>query len=178
MGANCTVDCGCGGHGTCNSDTTCLCDSGYFFNSTTKKCEFLCNGLASSNCYGPNLAVCSMGCVYGTCNNGTCNCWPGYSGSNCTTEIPTSFVNPNLGINLAGLSYWSTQHLFKDYFKQSSSWVPLYYPGYYNSTIAYVWNTKQSFPTLANGYPASLYSNMSLCKLILRDIKLRYPYIN
>lgn len=57
-------------------------------------------------------------------------------------------------------------------------WIPQYYPGYFNSTIAYTWNTNQAFPTLSNGYPTQLYANMSLGKLLLRDIQLRYPSIN
>lgn len=61
---------------------------------------------------------------------------------------------------------------------QSSTWIPLYYPGYFNSSIAYTWNTGQTFPTLPNGYPASLYENMTVAKLLLRDIKGRYPKIN
>lgn len=84
-GANCEIDCGCGGHGTCNADNSCLCDAGFIFNTTTKKCEFTCNGQPSSKCYGPNLFSCSS-CVGGTCNNGTCVCWPGFTGTNCATE--------------------------------------------------------------------------------------------
>lgn len=141
MGANCSIDCGCGGYGTCNTNGTCLCDSGFFFNITSGKCEYSCFGQPSSNCYGPNLSSCSTRCVGGTCNNGTCNCWPGFSGVGCATEVPVNYVNANLGVNLGGLSYWSTQHLFKDYFKQSSQWIPLYYPGFFNGSIAYTWNT-------------------------------------
>ena len=89
-----------------------------------------------------------------------------------------SYINPNLGINLAGLSYWSTQHLFKDYNKQSSEWIPLYYPNYFNSSIQYTWNTGEYFPIQANGYPASLYQNQSVAKLLLRDLQMRYPQIN
>lgn len=42
MGSNCEIDCGCGGHGLCNSDGTCQCDAGFIFNSTSKKCEYSC----------------------------------------------------------------------------------------------------------------------------------------
>lgn len=50
-----------------------------------------------------------------TCKNGICECWPGFGGSSCNVEVEPTYKNQFLGINLAGLSYWSTQHLFKDY---------------------------------------------------------------
>lgn len=84
IGADCSIDCGCGGHGTCKPDGSCLCDTGYIFNSTSKKCEFSCFGNESSACYGPNLMSCGD-CSQGTCKNGTCTCWPGFSGANCST---------------------------------------------------------------------------------------------
>jgi hypothetical protein len=92
--------------------------------------------------------------------------------------VKTTFINDNLGINVGGLSYWSTQHLFMDYFKQSSEWIPLYYPGYYNGTIAYTWNTGAPFPKQPNGYPSSLSDGQIVAKLLLRDIKGYYPNIN
>lgn len=175
-GANCEIDCGCNGHGTCGANNVCNCDAGFNFNSTSKQCEFACLDQPSASCYGPNLLTCS-GCQYGSCNNGTCTCWPGYSGANCDVPTPVNYPNTNLGINIASLSYWSTQHLLKDYFKQSSAWLPMYYPGYFNSSIAYTWNTGQSFPTLPNGYPSLLYPNMTVGKLLLRDLKGYYPNI-
>jgi hypothetical protein len=54
MGTNCEIDCGCGGHGNCNTDKTCKCDEGFIWNVTSKKCEFSCFGQPSQNCYGPN----------------------------------------------------------------------------------------------------------------------------
>lgn len=89
-----------------------------------------------------------------------------------------SYKNAFLGINVGGLAYWSTQHMFKDYNKQSSDWVPLYYPSYFNSSIQYTWDTKAYFPTQINGNPASLYANQSVGKLLLRDLQLRYPQID
>lgn len=79
---------------------------------------------------------------------------------------------------MGGLAYWSTQHFLKDYFKQSSEWIPHHYPEFFNGSIQYTWNTGQSFPTLGNGYPSSLHANMSVGKLLLRDLKMRYPSIN
>jgi hypothetical protein len=79
---------------------------------------------------------------------------------------------------LAGLSYWSTQHLFKDYFKQSSQWITQYCPGCVPSSIQYTWNTGETVPLQPNGYPSSLPTNRSVAKLLLRDLQLRYPSIN
>lgn len=121
---------------------------------------------------------CSSGCVGGTCQNGTCACWPGFNGTDCSTEVPVNYVNDNLGINVGGLNYWSTQHLLKDYFKQSSQWIPQYYPGFFNSSLTYTWNTSEYFPKQPNGYPASLAANQSVAKLLLRDLNLKYPSIN
>jgi len=56
----------------------------FAFNTTSKKCEPSCFGQLSANCYGPNLLACN-GCAQGSCNNGTCVCWPGYSDANCST---------------------------------------------------------------------------------------------
>lgn len=85
MGDKCQTDCGCQGHGTCKTDGTCQCDDGFVFNATSRKCEFSCFGNASANCYGPNLLGCANGCVSGICQNGTCKCWPGFSGTDCST---------------------------------------------------------------------------------------------
>jgi hypothetical protein len=67
--------------------------------------------------------------------------------------------------------------MLKDYFKQSSTWIPAYYPGAVNGSIQYTWNTGQSFPTLPNGYPALLHANMTVGKLLLRDLNGYYPNI-
>jgi hypothetical protein len=83
MGNDCSVDCGCSGHGVCNADGSCLCDIGFVFNQTSKKCEYECLNQPSSKCYGPNLLMCN-GCSNGNCNNGTCVCWVGYDGVNCS----------------------------------------------------------------------------------------------
>jgi hypothetical protein len=45
-----------------------------------------------------------------------CVCWNGYNGNSCNTSFPPNYINNNLGINMAGLSYWSTQYPFMNYF--------------------------------------------------------------
>lgn len=131
--------------------------------------------MASSSCYGPNLLKCTPACVNGDCRNGTCACWPSFSGSTCELSKPTSFINDNIGVNLGGLSYWSTEYIFRNYFYSSSEWIPQYYPGYYNSTIAYTWNTNEVINFTSDGYPRSLLPSQKVGKLILRDLKLHYP---
>jgi hypothetical protein len=118
---------------------------------------------------------CNPSCQSGSCRNGTCVCWPGYTGSVCNIIQTVNYTNPNLGINIAGLSYWSTQFPFMNYFYSSPSWISQYYPGYYNSTIAYTWNTNQTINTQLNGYPSSLNIDQKVGKLLLRDLKLKYP---
>lgn len=111
----------------------------------------------------------------GDCRNGQCSCWPGFKGSTCEDATPTNFPNENLGINLGGLAYWSTQYIHRNYFYQSSAWIPQYYPGYYNSTLAYTWNTSENIAMRSDGYPTSLNASQKVAKLVLRDLKLKYP---
>jgi hypothetical protein len=113
--------------------------------------------------------------VYGDCNDGVCSCWNGYTGSTCETEGQAKYINEYLGINVGGLAYWSTQFLFRNYFYSSSVWLSQYYPGYFNSTIAYTWNTTENIPKSANGYPTQLSESQKVGKLLLRDLKLQYP---
>jgi hypothetical protein len=156
-GANCEIDCGCQGHGICSTtNNTCVCDNGYFWNATSLLCEYQCQGQPSANCYAPNQLSCSPICVNGDCRNGNCQCWPGFTGATCETPQPASFPNNYLGVNLAGLSYYSTQYIFKNYFYSSSSWLPQYYTGYYNSTLDNTWNTSDVINMSANGYPTTL----------------------
>jgi hypothetical protein len=119
--------------------------------------------------------ICNPSCQSGICKNGTCACWSGYSGSACDTISPVKNINAYLGINIAGLAYYSTQFLFMNHFYQSSRWISQYYPGFYNSTLNYVWDTNNTINTLPNGYPSTLGADQIVGKLLLRDLNLHYP---
>lgn len=120
-GAKCEIDCGCNGHGKCSAtNNSCICDTGYLWNSTSSQCEFECKGQPSANCYAPNSLNCNPTCVNGDCRQGSCSCWPGFTGPTCTDSASISFPNSNLGINIGSLSYWSTQFMFRNYMFQSS----------------------------------------------------------
>lgn len=188
-GKNCEIDCGCDGHGVCNDTSNeCSCDQGFEFDKAIKKCVPLCKNVttgivSSNNCQNPN----DLKCVYniknetcsnnGKCMNGKCSCFPGFSGENCEIldNSKNLKINLPLGINIAGLAYWSTQFIFKNYFYQSSEFIPQYYPDYFNTTIQYTWNTEEIIPTLQTGYPSELKDHQKFSKLLLRDLQLRYP---
>lgn len=49
----------------------------------------------------------------------------GYTGAACDTLVPTVMANHKspIGVEVAGLAYWSTQWVFLDIMKQSSAWM-------------------------------------------------------
>ena len=70
-------------------------------------------------------APCYPVCVWGVCVGAACECFPGYEGPDCSATSSTRPVNEcqdpttPVGVNLAGLSYWSTQWDYVDVFKKS-----------------------------------------------------------
>ena len=63
-----------------------------------------------------NNFVCSPACLWGDCVNNACVCYAGYSGSDCSTYTFPDSQN-KIGMNLQGVSYWTTQHPFIDMHK-------------------------------------------------------------
>jgi hypothetical protein len=60
-----------------------------------------------------NPFVCSPICQWGDCVNNVCACYVGYSGSDCSIYTAPNVQN-QIGINLQGIAYWTTQHPFID----------------------------------------------------------------
>ena len=60
-----------------------------------------------------NTFICNPACLWGDCVKNICVCYAGYSGSDCSTYTPPNTQN-KIGMNLQGLSYWTTQHPFID----------------------------------------------------------------
>lgn len=81
--------------------------------------------------------------MYGDCFHGACRCWAGYGGTACNVSEadangsqgapPITFV-PRLnrgslaGVNVGGLSYYSTEWVWTDVMKGSSGWMTSYLP--------------------------------------------------
>jgi hypothetical protein len=60
-----------------------------------------------------NTFICNPSCLWGDCVNNTCICYAGYSGSDCSSYNAPNTQN-KIGMNLQGMSYWTTQHPFID----------------------------------------------------------------
>jgi hypothetical protein len=63
----------------------------------------------------PNPNNCT-GCLWGDCVLNTCACYAGYSGPTCSVYTAPTQQN-KIGVNLQGLSYWTTQTPFIDLHK-------------------------------------------------------------
>jgi hypothetical protein len=60
-----------------------------------------------------NPSICSPQCVWGDCILNACACFAGYSGEDCSIYTAPAQQN-KIGVNLQGLSYWTTQTPFVD----------------------------------------------------------------
>ena len=181
----CDIDCGCNGHGVCTADVsknaTCQCDQGYSWSFSTKRCEVSCRSdvknkystivMDSSQCNRPDEVVCS-GCKFGSCVKNTCECWNGYSGIDCSIKVKKINEGSLVGMNLAGIAYYSSEWTFVDAFKMSSDWISLYKDGW---TLSGTWGNGQQINLNSNGYPSFLLPGQILVKLLLRDIHLHAP---
>lgn len=66
--------------------------------------------------------VCTPSCVWGDCINNSCICYVGYSGPACDISSPIA-QQQQIGMNLAGISDWSTELPFINAMKTSRSWT-------------------------------------------------------
>lgn len=69
--------------------------------------------LITSGTVPTNPFVCNPTCVWGDCVKDSCVCYAGYSGNDCSIYTPPNVQN-KVGVNLQGVSYWTTQHPFID----------------------------------------------------------------
>ena len=119
---------------------------------------------------------CAPRCGNGTCINGTCACWRGYSGPLCL-DVATgagdsapwacskSSNTTIFGANPSGLSYWSRQAAFVDMMKSASEWIP-------QTHSSYTWDTGETIEFGSNdGYPLELGVDQAAGTLMLRDVE-------
>lgn len=112
-----------------------------------------------------NPFTCSPSCVWGDCVYNVCKCYAGYSGSDCSVYTAPNVQN-KIGMNLQGVSYWTTQHPFIDMHREGSAWVYFIANGGWSSGDAY----KNQVPLDSNGYPTYLPPGIQVGTLIARDV--------
>ncbi|ESO92166.1 hypothetical protein LOTGIDRAFT_233215 [Lottia gigantea] len=137
------------------ADTSCL-----------KQCIWDCHCSNGAKCIGPGECGCSQPCKYGDCRNGQCQCWNGYKGVECSQYDPTIMTNNGIkmGMNLGGISYYSSELKFVDIAKQSQEWIT-------QRDGQNSWDTKEHdiIQWTTDGYPASLPDGMRVAKLVYRN---------
>jgi len=189
-GDSCDIDCGCGGHGQCKADNTCVCDVGWrsVQRSSGPTCEWNCATVdQSQGCSGPGQSGCAA-CRSGTCVNGLCKCWAGYSGVACDDPVAVAAAanaaSP-IGLNLAGVG--GTNWVFVDAMKMAREWTSINdkdrYAGQFsyqgNSLLftnrQYEWGNGQAISLRPDGYPARLEPWQALITLTVRDVCLHAP---
>jgi hypothetical protein len=117
-----------------------------------------------------NPSVCSPSCVWGDCVQTTCVCFEGYNGADCSNYIGTNVQN-KIGMNLQGISYWTTQSPFIDFQKEGSAWVYQIVGKGWSSGA----NNASQVPLDDNGYPTYLPPGIQVATLMARDVFTHYP---
>jgi hypothetical protein len=121
--------------------------------------------LPTSGVVPPNPFTCSPSCVWGDCVYNACNCYAGYSGSDCSIYTAPNTQN-KIGMNLQGVAYWTTQHPFIDMHREGSAWVYFIANQGWSSGAAY----QNQVPLDSNGYPMYLPPAIQVGTLIARDV--------
>ena len=113
-------------------------------------------------------------CQWGTCYNGTCNCFDGYIGANCR-QIASKYLDcasngTYFGVNLDGLADWSSEVAFVDLHRRARKWI-VDQVAYSPTWAAY----NQSNVTLRDdGYPQYLEIAKTVGTILTRDLQGHY----
>ncbi len=173
-GDKCETDCGCAGHGICSTTTTtttneCVCDIGYIYINGT--CTADCSVIAKQPECIPKCFDCGMG----TCVRGECVCWAGYKYDlfkSCYVKTNAPNDGSKLGVNMNGVSYWSSAWTFVDLSKQGGDWIIQHIDGL---NTLYIWNLEEELKLTSERYPAELAYDRQAVTLMLRDVKNTWP---
>eukprot|EP00899_Mesostigma_viride_P001814 jgi/Mesvir1/11633/Mv00035-RA.3 len=115
-------------------------------------------------------------CVWGTCvpgqgGAGTCRCFAGYSGASCSVGggVRPNSCSGGVGMNIGGLSDWSTQWTFVDIFRTSREWIAQEVRPYGP------WSIDAPLDIGEEGYPRSLALNVQAGSMMIRDLQAHFP---
>lgn len=167
-GEFCEVDCGCSGNGSCSVDhTSCICDVGYIWSENVAACL--------KHSIGGDGTCSGKVCIQGQCIDDICTCYAGYAGDSCDIQSGSRInEHSEVGTNLGGVSYWTTQWSFVDVMKMSSDWISLDFPGLLPRRET-SWGNGMQIHLRDDGYPAFLAPGQMLVKLMLRDVQYHAP---
>ncbi|CAK9041041.1 unnamed protein product [Durusdinium trenchii] len=116
----------------------------------------------------PPAPSCPQRCIYGICELGSCKCWKGASGADCSILAPVEcHRGRRLGLSLSGVSYWTREWIFVDVFKHVGEWIA-------QELTSYDWNTGTELDLRSDGYPARLELNQVATLLTVRDVERHY----
>jgi hypothetical protein len=118
--------------------------------------------------------LCSPKCIWGKCYRGKCVCYDGYSGNDCSLYakkyLECASSSTEYGVNIGGVSDWSTEVTFKDIQRRARKWIVQKIV--YGNTWA-DWN--QTDVQLRNdGYPSYLVKQQTVGTFLTRDLKAHY----
>ena len=185
-GDGCEHDCGCSGHGQCNSDGGCICDVGWRLRSDGQPgCEWDCEtvDVPGLGCIGPGQRACgTQACIHGTCVDGICRCWAGYTGATCSEPTERPNAGSTFGLNLHGGA--GTNWMFVDLMKESRGWVSINdadrFAGQFsyqdggNSLVftnrQYQWGNGVPMNLSSTDYPLEVQETQALITLMARDV--------
>ena len=90
----------------------------------------------------------------------------------CTIITSSPNEGSQLGINMNGVSYWSSAWTFIDLIKQASGWIVQHID---QLDVLYIWNTNERLNRTSTQYPASIPFNRQAVTLMLRDVNNSWP---
>ena len=120
----------------------------------------------------PARTPCNPDCVWGKCYKGSCKCFRGYQGNDCSVfnaSLQPNHCNNWFGVNVNGIAEYSTEWPFVDIFKMSTYWVT-------QSWTHSGWDTGNlsNFAMRDDNYPSVLPRQYSMGSLMVRDINSHY----
>jgi hypothetical protein len=151
-----------------------------------------CPFAPAQQCLRPGVCACYPRCEKGDCIAGACQCWVGYGGPTCASplrpqvaaqlrlsgggSVLTSRYSP-VGMNVAGIAYWSTDVPFLNLMRSAMPWASQYKEAWRPSGV-YIWDRSVLSPQNLSGpggYPLGLQPDQSLATLMARDIYRAFP---